>query len=106
MKQLNFNVLLLVLISTIVILSIYLYSLLLASDVISLISIGWLAFNQLGPLVLLGVGLGIPLVLLATLFGWVQLILMMNGVILPHLSSKGFIDAVYTLIVNGSVRFN
>jgi hypothetical protein len=106
MKQLKFNALLLTLVSAIIVLTVYIYSLLQVSDDINLVSIGWLTLNQMGPLILLGIGLGIPLVLLATLFGWVQLILTMNGAISPHLSSKGFLDAVYTLVVNGSDKFH
>ncbi len=53
----------------------------------------------LNPLVcylLLG-SLGLPLVLLASIFGWVQLILLLKGNIHPHLGSEGFFNVLETL---------
>lgn len=68
-----------------------------------LLSITWLVINQLGPLSLIGIGLGLPIALVSLLFGWVQLILIIEGLIPPHLSSKGFIEALYQLIGHGRV---
>lgn len=67
-----------------------------------LLSISWFLINQLGPLSLIGIGLGLPIALLTLLFGWVQLILIMKGLIPAHLTSKGFVEALYELIAHGS----
>ena len=45
----------------------------------------------------LGVGLSLPLVLLGTLLGWLQIILLINGSIAPHLAREGFLKALGTL---------
>ncbi|MFI4937592.1 MAG: hypothetical protein ACHQJ6_03670 [Candidatus Berkiellales bacterium] len=46
---------------------------------------------------LLGIGLGVPLILLATILGWVQLILLLSGNINPHLAREGFLKVLNTL---------
>lgn len=53
--------------------------------------------NALGCYVLLGVGVGLPLVFLASVLGWVQLILLVNGNINPHLAREGFFKVLTTL---------
>ena len=60
--------------------------------------LGWLLFNQLGPLWLFGIGVGLPVFCLAALFGWIQMILIANGNIPPHLSSKGFLEALSAML--------
>lgn len=46
---------------------------------------------------LLGIGIGLPLVLLAGTLGWLQLVLLMSGNIDPHLGSAGFFKVLNTL---------
>lgn len=46
---------------------------------------------------LLGLGLGLPLILLATIFGWLQVILLVSGNIDPHLGEEGFFNVLKTL---------
>lgn len=46
---------------------------------------------------LLGLGIAIPLITLATLFGWLQFILLMTGNISPHLAKEGFFKVLETL---------
>jgi len=53
--------------------------------------------NTLGCYVLLGIGIGLPIVLLASILGWVQLLLLVNGHIDPHLSREGFFKVLDTL---------
>lgn len=53
--------------------------------------------NTLGSYVLLGIGLGLPIVFLASVLGWVQLLLLINGNIDPHLSREGFFKVLETL---------
>lgn len=47
--------------------------------------------------VLLGLGVGIPLILLATIFGWLQVFLLISGNIDPHLGKSGFLNVLKTL---------
>jgi hypothetical protein len=53
--------------------------------------------NALGCYLLLGLGLAIPLVLLASIFGWLHLVLLLSGKIDPHLSQEGFFTVLNTL---------
>lgn len=52
---------------------------------------------SMGCFVLLGLGIGFPLVLLATILGWVQLVLLMIGNVDPHLAQEGFFKVIHTL---------
>ena len=47
--------------------------------------------------VVLGIGIGLPIVILATVLGWVQLLLLLSGNIDPHLARDGFISVIKTL---------
>jgi hypothetical protein len=47
--------------------------------------------------VVLGIGIGLPIVILATVLGWVQLLLLLSGNIDPHLARDGFINVIKTL---------
>lgn len=46
---------------------------------------------------LLGLGLALPVLLLASVLGWLQLVLLLAGNIDPHLSREGFINVLNTL---------
>lgn len=46
---------------------------------------------------ILGFGLGLPLILIATLLGWGQLLLLVNGQISPHLGKEGLFKVLHTL---------
>lgn len=50
--------------------------------------------------VILGIGIGLPIMLLATVLGWVQLLLLLSGNIDPHLARDGFINVIKTLFKN------
>src|SRR5437016_54187 len=52
---------------------------------------------SLGCYLLLGVGFGLVLVLLATTLGWVQLLLLITGNIDPHLAKEGLLKVLHTL---------
>jgi len=54
--------------------------------------------NTLGCYSLLGVGIGLPLLLLASILGWGQLVLLFYGDIDPHLSQEGFFKVLNTLL--------
>ncbi len=53
--------------------------------------------NMLGCYALLGIGIGLPLLLLASVLGWGQLLLLMSGNIDPHLAKESFFDVIKTL---------
>lgn len=53
--------------------------------------------NTLSCYILLGVGIGLPLVILATTLGWVQLILLLSGNVSPHFAKEGFFNVLRTL---------
>ncbi len=53
--------------------------------------------SLLGCYLLLGIGLGFPLVIIATILGWLQLVLLISGNINPHLAREGFFKVVNTL---------
>ncbi len=53
--------------------------------------------QTLGFYLLLGLGLGIPLLFLATIFSWLQVILLISGNIDPHLAKEGFFNVLRTL---------
>jgi len=55
------------------------------------------AMNSLGCYIVIGLGLGFPLVALACILGWVHLVLLMSGHIDPHLAGEGFFKVLYTL---------
>lgn len=88
----------------------------LSAFVLNIIAIVWLScslftvaksfvisiiFNQLinafGCYGLLGIGIGLPIVLSAGALGWVQLLLLINGTIDPHLAREGFFKVLNTL---------
>ncbi len=54
-------------------------------------------FTMLGPYVLLGIGAGIPIALLAAVMGWLQLVLLVSGNIDPHLAKESFVGVLKTL---------
>jgi hypothetical protein len=51
----------------------------------------------LGCYALLGIGIGLPIVLLASMLGWVHLLLLVSGKIDPHLAEEGFFNVLKTL---------
>lgn len=51
----------------------------------------------LGCYLLVGFGLAIPVLLLASVLGWLQLVLLLAGNIDPHLSREGFFNVLNTL---------
>ncbi|MCS5710220.1 hypothetical protein [Candidatus Berkiella aquae] len=53
--------------------------------------------SSLSCFLLLGLGLAIPAVLLASILGWLQLALLLSGNIDPHLSREGFFTVLNTL---------
>ncbi len=53
--------------------------------------------NMLGCYFLLGIGIGLPIVLLATILGWIQLVLLLSGNINPHLAKEGLFHVLNTL---------
>jgi hypothetical protein len=55
------------------------------------------AINLMGCFTLMGIGIGLPLVMLASFFGWVQLLLLLKGNIPPHLAREGFVKVLNTL---------
>lgn len=46
---------------------------------------------------LIGLGMAIPVILLASILGWLQLALLLSGNIDPHLSREGFFHVLDTL---------
>lgn len=46
---------------------------------------------------LLGLGIGLPLVILASILGWLQLVLLISGNISPHLAKEGLFKVLDTL---------
>lgn len=67
-----------------------------APDLAFILLMQWL--NLLACYSLLGLGIGLPLVLLASALGWVQLLLLISGNITPHLSREGFFTVLDTLL--------
>lgn len=55
------------------------------------------SLNFLSSFMLLGIGLGLPLVLIASILGWGQLALLLSGNINPHLGREGFINVLKIL---------
>ena len=51
----------------------------------------------LGCFTLLGLGLGIPLIVLASVLGWIQVVLLLTGSIPPHLGKAGLMKVLSTL---------
>ncbi|HRE30523.1 MAG TPA: hypothetical protein PLD88_00980, partial [Candidatus Berkiella sp.] len=64
-------------------------------------TLGTIAFlsslSSLSCFLLLGLGLAIPAVLLASILGWLQLALLLSGNIDPHLSREGLFTVLNTL---------
>lgn len=57
------------------------------------------------PFSLVGIGIGLPAVLFAFILGWLQIILIIHGLIPPHLAKEGFFQILNSLIkgfVNGN----
>ncbi|MGD9592993.1 MAG: hypothetical protein AB7V32_10775 [Candidatus Berkiella sp.] len=54
-------------------------------------------FTMLGCFVLLGFGAGLPIVILASVLGWLQLVLLISGNIDPHLAKESFMDVLKTI---------
>lgn len=46
---------------------------------------------------LLGIGFGLPLIIVAAILGWGQVMLLMTGQISPHLEQEGLLKALRTL---------
>ncbi len=55
-------------------------------------------FTLLGCFVILGIGAGLPIVILASVLGWVQLVLLVSGNIDPHLAKESFFGVLKTLL--------
>lgn len=55
------------------------------------------SMSSLSCYLLLGLGLAIPAILLASILGWLQLALLLSGNIAPHLSREGFFTVLNTL---------
>lgn len=53
--------------------------------------------NLLANYILVGFGMGLPLVLLASVLSWLQLLLLLAGEINPHLAKEGFVNVIKTL---------
>ncbi len=53
--------------------------------------------NMLGCYALLGIGIGLPLLLLASVLSWGQLLLLLSGNIDPHLAKESFFGVLKTL---------
>ena len=66
-------------------------------SLIPLLSMQYL--HVLGSYFLLGPGIGLPAVLIASMFGWIQFILLMYGDIQPHLGRQGFFRVLGTLLI-------
>ena len=47
---------------------------------------------------MLGIGIGLPMVLLAGTLSWLQILLLLAGQIDPHLGREGFVKVIRTLI--------
>ncbi len=56
------------------------------------------SMSTLSCYLLLGLGLAIPAILLASVLGWLQLALLLSGNIDPHLSREGFFTVLDTLL--------
>ncbi len=56
------------------------------------------SLSTLSCYLLLGLGLAIPAILLASVLGWLQLALLLSGNIDPHLSREGFFNVLDTLL--------
>jgi len=56
-----------------------------------------LMFSLCLPYTLLGLGLAVPLILLAILLGWIQFLLLATGNISPHLAKEDFFKVLETL---------
>lgn len=54
-------------------------------------------FNFLSSFMMLGVGLGLPLVVIASVLSWGQIALLMSGNINPHLGREGFVNVLKIL---------
>lgn len=46
---------------------------------------------------LLGIGVGIPIVFLATVLGWVQFVLLLSGNLDPHIAKESFWGVLKTM---------
>lgn len=55
-------------------------------------------FQILGSLTPIGLGLGVPFALIALIFGWMQLTLLVKGQVSPHLSNAGFFETIRILL--------
>jgi len=53
--------------------------------------------NFIGCFSLLGIGIGVPLVMLASFFSWIQVVLLLRGNIPPHFAKEGFVRVLNTL---------
>ena len=53
--------------------------------------------HTFGCFTLLGLGIGIPMLLVATLLGVGHIFLLLTGSVDPHLSKAGFFEAIHTL---------
>lgn len=54
-------------------------------------------FNFLSSFLMLGMGLGLPLVVIASVLSWGQIMLLVTGNIRPHLGSEGFVNVLKIL---------
>lgn len=61
-----------------------------------------LLFHQWGVFLnifaLLGIGTGLPAIVIASLLGWGHFILLIKGDVAPHLAKDGFVDTLNTLL--------
>lgn len=56
--------------------------------------------NTLSCYILLGMGLGLPIIIIATMLGWVHLVMLITGNVDPHLSKEGLFKVLGTLFKN------
>lgn len=65
----------------------------------------YLLMSYLSSSLLLGLGISIPLLFLAILLGWVQLLLLITGKIEPHMTEKG-LSNILTLLLDTLSKLN
>lgn len=55
-------------------------------------------FSCLSSFACVGIGLGLPLVLIAIILGWGQCALLIKGNVSPHLGREGLVDTLHILL--------
>lgn len=54
--------------------------------------------NLIAGYLMLGIGVGLPMVLLASTLSWLQILLLLGGQVDPHLGREGIVKVVKTLL--------